>query len=88
MKLLFINAFNCYKLNSPYTLSFRGPRTHLRITRPLRAQLLSFLLLHDPKLDFTPQIYLAYLIHAPIMNLSNYLEPRSIYTIPWSTDHG
>jgi len=66
IKLFFINSSNCYRLNSPCTLSCRllglctlscrGPRTQLQNTRPLCTQLQSLILLYDPKLNFRLQI--------------------------------
>jgi len=57
MKLLLVNTSNYYRLDSSYALNCRGPITLLWTTKPLCTQIQSLLLLYDPKLDFTVQIF-------------------------------
>jgi len=90
VNFLFIDSFNGYRLDLPYTLSCMGPRTQLQTTRPLRTQLQSLSLPYDPQTHFTLKRNHLDFSYSPLFYLSYplYLKPRSIYTIPWSADHG
>ena len=54
-----------YRLDSPYALSYRGMRTQLQTSKPLRTQLQSLYLCYDPRLILLFQSYLSYMFDLP-----------------------